>query len=296
MVVAMAISGGGVGRDRDRRPRQHRRLAVAGVDKYGTSPPETDADLLVLANVLNLLIGFMLGVLIEINRRDRRVRRLLVRAADPLDAAGQLPGMVEDLRPSAGPQLGAGRRSTTGGLTPTEWAPTRHLPGPDLAGRAPGRRPGDGGAVGGEVAPSRPPGPHDEDPGGRGWGALRGEREGWVASGPPPTVVGRGGQGALASVEVWPLRRLRPARVAGPPASVSHARTRLRGREQVERRPRTSSCSTTARSTRSATTCWSARAPCCGSWRSRSPSPRDTCRRGTVFDSATNPTTSSTSR
>ena len=223
----------------------------------------------------------MLGVLIR-NSPGAIVGllRLLLRAPDPLDAAGQLPAVVGRHAALAGLQLGPGRA--------VRRQPDRRASGrtrdlrPDLAGRPPGRRPGDGDAVRGEVAPSRPPGRTTRTPGEHSAGGPRTSLTGCVTSGRPPPVVGRDGRVPWLPSKGAPPPPSRPAR----PGSArrwrrlgGRGRARLRGRDAGRPRPRTSSCSTTASSTRSPTTCWSARAPCCGGWRSRSPTPRATSRR-----------------
>ena len=132
---------------------------IAGVDTVWDISGSQIA-LLILANVLNLLIGFMLGVLIR-NSPGAIVGYFVysLRAADAVDGAGQVPGWWVDARQWVDFNWAQGELYD-GSLTSEQWAQLGGVR-PDLAGHPPDRRPGAGDAVRGEVATStyveRPP-------------------------------------------------------------------------------------------------------------------------------------------
>ncbi len=128
--------------------------------------------LLVFANVLNLLIGFMLGVLIR-NSPGAIVAFVVYSFVLPTLSMvlGNFQQWWEDIRPWLDFNWAQGELYD-GHLTSDRVGAARDLR-PDLAGRPPGRRPGDGDAVGGEVAPSRPPGRTTRTLGGHSAGGPR---------------------------------------------------------------------------------------------------------------------------
>ena len=95
--------------------------AIAGVDTVWDISGQ-QIGYLVFANVLNLLIGFMLGVLIR-NSPGAIVGFVVYSFVLPTLSmrAGQLPAVVGGPPPLAGLQLGAGR-AVRRHLTATEWA------------------------------------------------------------------------------------------------------------------------------------------------------------------------------
>ena len=145
--------------------------AIAGVDTVWDISGNQIV-LLVLANVLNLLIGFMLGVLIR-NSPGAIVAFVVYSFVLPTLSMvlGNFQQWWEDLRPWLDFNWAQGELYD-GSLTVRAVGPARDLR-PDLAGRPPGRRPGDGDAVGGEVAPPRPPGRTTRTPGGHSAGGPR---------------------------------------------------------------------------------------------------------------------------
>ena len=128
--------------------------------------------LLVFANVLNLLIGFMLGVLIR-NSPGAIVAFVVYSFVLPTLSMvlGNFQQWWEDIRPWLDFNWAQGELYD-GHLTGDRVGAARDLR-PDLAGRPPGRRPGDGDAVGGEVAPPRPPGRTTRTLGGHSAGGPR---------------------------------------------------------------------------------------------------------------------------
>ncbi len=176
-----------------------------------------------------------------------------------------------------------------GSLTGTEWAQLG-TSGPDLAGRPPDRRPGDGDAVGGEVRTSD----HQA--------ARRGPPARTASGGPRMTSVtaghlrpwsDAGGQRSwLPSSDALP-RLVSPCSCAGGRAA-GGGRAGVRGRHRRDLDERRRALRPLPAAPDLLRPAGRAGHACSGGWRSRSPTRDGQVSEGTVVNSATNPSTSGT--